>query len=227
MLLSYETESGQKVNLKKSTVFFSTNVIAENRINLCLKLQMGKANKQSRYLGLRKMLGWNKSAILGFLKDKVKTRIGSWGGKKFSQGGKEILVKSVAQSLPIFLMSVFLLPLEVTRDIERSVANFWWTLASRNGRGIHWQSWERLSKHKVTGGLGFRNFRDFNLDMLGKQAWTFITRPDSLASKIYKARYFAQHGFLEAKLGGNPIFIWRSIWEAKEVVISGLRWCIG
>lgn len=88
-------------------------------------------------------------------------------------------------------------------------------------------SWDRMSKHKSVGGLGFRNLHDFNLALLGKQGWRFVTRPQSLASKIYKARYFPDEHFFEAKLGGNPSFIWRSIFEARKVVMDGSRWWLG
>lgn len=71
-------------------------------------------------------------------------------------------------------------------------------------------SWERLANSKAVGGMGFRNFRDFNLAMLGKQGWRLVTKPESLSSRIYKARYFAESNFLEAGIGNNPSFIWRS-----------------
>lgn len=87
--------------------------------------------------------------------------------------------------------------------------------------------WEKLSKHKSAGGLGFRNFRDFNLSLLGKQGWRLLTRPDSLSTKLFKARYFPEGNFIDAKLGNNPSFVWRSIWEAKDVVLSGVRWRVG
>lgn len=72
-------------------------------------------------------------------------------------------------------------------------------------------SWDRMSKHKVHRGLGFQNFRDFNLAMLGKQGWRLCTNAESLVSRVFKARYFAYGNFLNAKLGNNLIYVWRSV----------------
>ncbi|KAL8126997.1 hypothetical protein AgCh_014061 [Apium graveolens] len=164
----------------------------------------------------------SKVATLRFLRGKVKKRVLAWDGSLISQGGKEILVKSVAQTLPTYAMSVFLLPAEIHRDIERTISKFWWN--SRTGDRKGWMSWDRLSRHKSVGGMGFQDFKDFNLALLGKQGWHFLTKSSSLVSRVYKARYFPTVNFLEAKIGHNPSYIWRSILEAKELVASGIRW---
>lgn len=88
-------------------------------------------------------------------------------------------------------------------------------------------SWECLSRHKSTGGMGFLDFKDFNVAMLGKQAWRFITNANSLVFRIFKARYFPNCSFLDAEVGNNLSFIWRSIIEAKDLTKSGMRWKVG
>ena len=47
--------------------------------------------------------------------------------------------------------------------------------------------------------MGFRDLRDFNLAMLVKQGWRMIQGNDSLLYKCFKARYFPQSSFLDAK----------------------------
>ncbi|XP_074323286.1 uncharacterized protein LOC141660221 [Apium graveolens] len=160
-------------------------------------LHMEEAGEDSKYLGLPNMMNRNKMQILGYLKDKVKNIILNWDGILVSQGGKEVLIKSVAQTLPTYAMSVFLLPLEITKDIKRIISKFWWNSKGSDSKVIHWMSWDRLSRYKSSRGMGFRDFRDFNLAML------------------------------EASLGNNPSFIWRSIMEAKKVVAEGVRWRVG
>lgn len=203
----YEKASGQQVNRSKSSIFYSSNVLQYNKESINQHLQMVEANDQSTYLGLPNVIGRNKSAILGFLKDKVDMKIRSWEGSYVSRAGKEILVKQVAQTLPSYAMNVFLLPLEITRNIEKSLTRFWWKSAQNNKSKINWMSWERLAKHKNVGGMGFRHFRDFNIAMLGNQLWRLASNPNSLVSRLYKAKYYDSSDIFHAQLGHNPSFI--------------------
>ena len=85
----------------------------------------------------------------------------------------------------------------------------------------------KLSIHKTNGGLGFKDLSAFNLAMLGKQGWKFLTEPQSLVSRIFKARHFPSKSYLDATVGHNPSFVWRSILRAGFIVRGGARWTIG
>ncbi|XP_074271199.1 putative mitochondrial protein AtMg00310 [Silene latifolia] len=84
-----------------------------------------------------------------------------------------------------------------------------------------------MVKPKTDGGLEFRDFRLFNLALLGKKAWRLITNPDSLWSRLMKARYCPEGEFMTASIGHNPSYTWRSIFEARSVLEQGLRRRIG
>ncbi|KAM6577771.1 hypothetical protein CsatB_029608 [Cannabis sativa] len=88
-------------------------------------------------------------------------------------------------------------------------------------------NWNKLSAHKANGGMGFRDFRDFNLAVLAKQGWRLLTCGDTLMGKIFKARYFSTGSFLTATLGTNPSYIWRSVLEAQALVRAGVRKMVG
>ncbi|KAL8119408.1 hypothetical protein AgCh_016796 [Apium graveolens] len=171
--------------------------------------------------------GRNKSVIFGYLKDKVKASIQSWNEKKISRPAKEILIKMVAQTLPSYAMNVFLLPVDLTKDIENCMAKFFWNSSQNSNSKIGWMSWERMTKHKYSGGLGFRCLRDSNIAMLGKQCWRLITNQESLVAQVYKAKYYPDRDFMEAKIESSPSFIWRSICEARKVISVGSSWRIG
>ena len=95
------------------------------------------------------------------------------------------------------------------------------------GRRINWMQWHRLCSPKNFGGIGFRDLHAFNLAMLAKQGWNMLVNPDALVSKILKAKYFLRGTFLDSQLGGNPSFIWRSIWSAKHVLNLECCWRVG
>lgn len=100
------------------------------------------------------------------------------------------------------------------------MCKYWWRNSANKPKGIHWMSWDRLCKKKSEGGMGFRKLHDFNLALLGKQAWRLITQEQSLVSKIFKARYYPNGNFLTAKVGANPSFVWRSILATQELLNS-------
>lgn len=59
---------------------------------------------------------------------------------------------------------------------------------------IKWFSWEKLSIPKSHGCLAFRNLHAFNIAMLGKQGWKFVSQPEALVSRIFKAKYNSPGG---------------------------------
>lgn len=88
-------------------------------------------------------------------------------------------------------------------------------------------SWEKLCQPKEKGGMGFRDLKGFNRVLLTKQWWRLQTNPHSLFARVFKAKYFHDSSFSQAKLGHDPSFAWRSIMSAQEVVKKGMRWRVG
>lgn len=126
----FEKASGQNINVNKSSIFFSSNTCNSLKQDLCYKLNFNESNDRSLYLGLLNIVGRNKSSIFGYIKDKLIDRIEGWDKKSLSKGGKKVLLKTVAQSLPNFAMSVFLLPLHMFQDLEKLMCKFWWRTSS-------------------------------------------------------------------------------------------------
>ena len=75
--------------------------------------------------------------------------------------------------------------------------------------------------------MGFRNFQAFNLAMLAKQGWRLLSNQNSLCARVYKVKYYPNGDVLNAKLGSNPSYAWRSIFKALEVTRRGTRWRVG
>ena len=84
-----------------------------------------------------------------------------------------------------------------------------------------------MCKSKLQGGMGFHNLQAFSLAMLAKQRWWLLTNPSSLIARIYKGKYYPYGDVLGAKLGNNPSYAWRSIYNSLEVIRKGTRWRVG
>lgn len=172
--------------------------------------QLNVVSRHEKYLGLPSMVGRKRTSFFNDIKLKVLSQISNWQHKFFSSGGKEVLIKAVAQAVPAYAMSVFKIPLAICNDIQRAIARFWWG-STNDKKGICWAKWEKISKAKIRGGIGFKDLSSFNQALVAKQGWRLLQYPDSLEAKVLKARYYRQTDFMEAKVGSNPSFIWRSI----------------
>ncbi|MCH82815.1 RNA-directed DNA polymerase (Reverse transcriptase), partial [Trifolium medium] len=226
LLKTYEEASGQEINMTKSEVFFSRNLSMAAQEDLSrimgVRLVLGTGN----YLGLPSMIGRKKRDIFAYIKDRVWKRINSWRGRALSKAGKEVMIKSVLQAIPSYVMSIYLLPESTIKDIEKMMNSFWWG-GGANNQGIRWLTWDRMAFPKALGGIGFKDLHTFNLAMIAKQGWNIMTKPQSLVAKLYKVRYFPNSTLLDSHIGHNPSYAWRGIWKARHVLMNGCRWIIG
>ncbi|XP_062075025.1 uncharacterized protein LOC133779038 [Humulus lupulus] len=142
LLRNFEQASEQKVNMAKSYIFFSTNTSQTIRESLCELMSMNNTTPHTLYLGLPSLVGRNKNTILGFLKVKFRKRVQNWDGKLLSRASEEVFLKSIAQSLPSYAMSFFLLPLGLCSDLERLMCCFWWKASTSTGRDRNELVWK-------------------------------------------------------------------------------------
>ena len=129
------------------------------------------------------MVGADRSDCFKHFYERIKQRLIGWMEKQLSTGGKEILLKAVAQAIPVFAMSLFSLPKGICKEITDIIAQFWRGDDEEN-RKMHWFSWWKLCYPKSEGGMGFRDLYCFNHAMLAKQCWRLITVPNSLCARV-------------------------------------------
>jgi hypothetical protein len=188
ILKVYEEASDQEVNLSKSEVFFSRNISRAAQDDLSRMMGVKHVLGTGTYLGLPSMVGRSKKETFAYIKDRIWNKINSWRSRPLSRAGKEIMIKSILQAIPAYVMSIYLLPDSLINDIERMINAFWWG-GGNNNKGIRWIAWDKMACPKEDGGLGFRDFQMFNMAMVAKQGWNMINKPNSLVAKIFKARF--------------------------------------
>ena len=60
-----------------------------------------------------------------------------YNSKLLSQAGREVLIKSMIQTIPTYTMRCFKIPLGLCHDIEALIKKFWWGQRG-DRRKIHW-----------------------------------------------------------------------------------------
>ncbi|KAK9989376.1 hypothetical protein SO802_029615 [Lithocarpus litseifolius] len=226
VLAQYENASGQVINHQKTTLLFSKNTCREAQESIRSMFGAKIMTNCEKYLGLPMVGGRSKANNFKALQERVSHKVMGWKEKNISKAGREVLIKTVAQAIPTYSMSIFKFPRAVCNGMNSVLAKYWWG-QTRHERKIHWINWGKLCTPKDRGGVGFRDIHAFNLALLAKQAWRLIHGTHSLFYRVYKARYFPTCSFMEAELGSNPSYVWRSLLDARELIRMGSIWKIG
>jgi hypothetical protein len=140
ILETYEKASGQAISLPKSEVYYSRSVPGPTQDSITSILGVRAVMGTGKYLGLPSMIGRSKEATFGFIKDRIWHKINSWSSKCLSKAGREVLIKSVLQYIPSYIMSVYLLPNKLVDAIEKMINAFWWGHGGSTRKGLHWLS---------------------------------------------------------------------------------------
>ncbi|XP_021756104.1 uncharacterized protein LOC110721271 [Chenopodium quinoa] len=187
---------------------------------------MRQVDRHEKYLGIPTIVGRSKKAIFEAVIDRIWKKLQGWKEKLLSRAGKEILLKSVIQEIPTYLMGVYKFPRDTIQRIQSAMARFWWG-SDGFKRKTHWRSWDDMCTLKCFGGMGFKDLGVFNDALLGRQAWRLVKASNSLLGRIFKAKYYPRSEFLESSLGFAGSFSWRSIWSSKALIKEGIIWKIG
>ncbi|GAU35043.1 hypothetical protein TSUD_30090 [Trifolium subterraneum] len=226
IITQYQQASGQLVNYHKSELIFSKKVPQTMKQTIHHILPMAIVDHYSKYLGRPTYIGRSKTQVFNFIQDKIWKKLKGWKENYLSFAGRGTLIKAVAQAIPTYLMSTFIIPKGLCDQMESMMSRFWWG-SNVDKRKIHWVSWKKTCKQKKTGGMGFRDLRAFNEALLAKQGWRIISEPNSLMARTLKAKYFPQQGFFQAKQGNRPSYSWQSIQKASWILKKGCFWLIG
>jgi hypothetical protein len=74
----------------------------------------------------RPWLGRTEATVFLHFIERIIQRISGWKEKLLSIGAKEILLKTIAQAIPVYAMSVFQIPIGVCKKMTDAIAQFWW-----------------------------------------------------------------------------------------------------
>lgn len=167
ILHSYEHLSGQKINFEKCEISFSKGLCRQRRDSIRSLLDMREVQRHDKYLGLPTIFDRSKKISLSGIRDRIWKKLQGWKEKLLSRAGKEVLIKSIINSIPSYAMSCFKLPSAFFSEVRSITRSFWWD--SHQMKGIPWKARSFLCRLKEEGGMGFRDLEAFNWALLAKQ----------------------------------------------------------
>jgi hypothetical protein len=133
----YEKGTGQQINLSKCSMLFDSMCTQQNKNRVLELLEVDNAVGESKYLGLPMAEGRMNKERIKMTKEKLVKRCSGWAEKHMSSAAKEVLVKSVAQAIPTYIMGVFKLPLNLCEELNQVIRKFWWR-EEDGKRKVHW-----------------------------------------------------------------------------------------
>ena len=89
-----------------------------------------------KYLGLPMMGGKAKINTFKDLGEKITRRVMGWKEKYIYKAGREIIIKTVAQAIPTYIMRIFKIPKALCDTVNSTLAKYWWG-QTKDGKKIY------------------------------------------------------------------------------------------
>jgi hypothetical protein len=187
VLRGFELASGLKVNFWKSSIM-GVNVTNDFLDMAFTFLNCRIGSIPFKYLGLP--VGAN-SRLMSTWKpmlEVIRSRLGAWGNKFLSFGGRIVLVNAVLNAIPIYYLSYLMMSVKVWKEVVKIQRKFLWSGLSNRSK-ISWVKWSNVCKPKSDGGLGVRDLRLTNISLLAKWRWKLLHPNPELWKDIVIAKY--------------------------------------
>lgn len=225
---NYATFSGQKVNVEKSKVFFlNTSQLVQHRLQSFWGFE--PSNLPYAYLGIPFFIKQDKLSFWDKIISVISKRILSWNHRWLSLAGKIILIKSVLNVVPIYLMSVLKSPKSMIVSLQDTLRTFLWSSNKDGRKKISLVAWDKVYLPKDLGGIGIRNLENQNLSLGAKLVWKLYEYLDSLWAQIIYAKYLnngpREYIFQISNLPSGSV-MWNFICKCRTVILPHLSWII-
>nr|XP_027103123.1 uncharacterized protein LOC113724413 [Coffea arabica] len=222
-LLEYETASGQRVNVNKSSFFLPSRATPDQEQLVTRVLGFRKQAFPFIYLGAPIYKGRRRGVLFDDILSRMRDRLGHWSTKLLSFGGKLVLARHVLASLPMYLLQVLNLPKVVLTQLGKICNSFLWD--NKGERRIHWSSWDKLCFPIDEGGLGFRSFKDMARAFAVKLWWRFRLG-ESVWAKFMHVKYIKGVHPAEASVE-QATGTWRRLVAIRHMAEQNIRWSLG
>ncbi|KAL6194501.1 hypothetical protein ACLB2K_035585 [Fragaria x ananassa] len=216
VLNAFAAASGQKINLHKSSLYFSDKVPAGTRNNIVNVINIQQKSSIGKYLGINNVMFWKDPINAKDLMQKLSKRLAGWKQNTLSRAGKLTLIKSNVAGMPNHVMACFKCSKKLTDEIDKQERNFLWGTDMKQAP----VAWKDICKLKALGGLGIRPSAFFNNAALAKLAWKIITDKNNWWVQVITQKYLRKCSFFRAKKKQKNSYAWNGILDTRELVLK-------
>lgn len=190
-------------------------------------LHLKKMPPKGKHLGLPLLIPGSKYHALADVKDRSFTKLSGWKAKVLSHEGRATLIRSVATSLPAYILGFFLAPEVWCNEVDSGLKNFWWGFKPDKSLNLTLKSWSSIYTLKSAGGLGFCTIADHNKALISKLAWKVATQHPCPWVQMLRSKYLSNIGFEEAISNPSGSWVWKSILKVKPLLNLGSCFVVG
>ncbi|KAK9991108.1 hypothetical protein SO802_026093 [Lithocarpus litseifolius] len=227
VLCNFCNESGQKISLEKSRIYFSPNVDSEVKEEVCERLCIPATTNIGKYLGIPIKHRGAARNQLNFIAERVMNKLAGWKTRFLSFAGRAVLVKSVMAAIPNHVMQGRILPVHLCDKLDKINRDFLWG-STNEKRKLHLVGWSKIITDKENGGLGIQAARSRNIALLAKLNWRMNQEKDALWSKVILRKYCSadrRRSTEPDKLPASPN--WAAIKLGFHTFAQGICWGVG
>ncbi|GKU89920.1 hypothetical protein SLEP1_g3989 [Rubroshorea leprosula] len=230
----FELMSGLRINFNKSSIY-GYNVLERWLKGSTGMLRCGVGQTPFLYLGLPIGSKSGSKKVWEPMVNKFRAKLAVWKATTLSFGGCLTLLNSVLSTLPIFYMSLFLLPKSVLVELISIQRRFLWGGLDLNKK-IAWVKWEYVCRDKVKGGLGVPDMLRKNWALLGKWWYRLGDGIENLWKRVVREKYYGGRSEVDITTIEGPRVskLWRDIIRMggqssrlKNMLVEGFKWEVG
>ncbi|CAI0554757.1 unnamed protein product [Linum tenue] len=205
-LVCFQAISGLQINLEKTKMFPVGDVPNIDRLVEIFGCEW--AFLPTIYLGVPLGCQSPPTSHWDKIVNRTQNRLEGWKGLLLSLGGRVVLINSVLASQCTYMSSLFLIPKNVIKTLEKIQRDFLWSGTQEKER-FHLVSWDLCKTAKKRGGLGIRDLELHNQALLMKWHWRYATERSSWWRECINFKFPNQcsewyPGNRSGRIGGSP-----------------------
>ena len=147
--------------------------------------------------------------------EKVKHKLLDWQNNWLSFAGRVQLALSVLSSMQVYWASVFILPVSVSKEIEKLIRNFIWSGADL-AQGKAKVAWKDVCMTKEEGGLGIKPLFIWNKALMAFHLWSVVANRQSMWVKWIHTYRLKGRSFWEVSIPWDASWCWKKILGLRD-----------